>query len=268
MADPVTLAALAERVARAAGALLTEQAAAGSAGVQTKSSPTDLVSAADRASESLIGSLLAEARPDDGVLGEEGAGRPSRSGLLWVFDPLDGTTNYLFGFPQWAVSVACEDAAGPLAACVHDPGRGETFVAGRGHGATLDGRPIRTTARTELATALVATGFGYAASLRTSQARQLVDVIGRVRDVRRGGSAALDLAWVACGRLDGFYEAGLGRWDWAAGLLLVEEAGGRVVAGSSPHGPEQVVAAGPGIFAELAALVGLDEPSRRGEGAG
>lgn len=244
-------------MARAAGAVALEHALRGpAAGLASKSTPTDPVTAADRASEELLLELLAEARPDDAVLGEEGGVRPGTSGLSWVCDPLDGTVNFLFGVPQWAVSVACEDADGAIAGCVYDPSRDEAFVAARGAGATLNGAPIRVRDAAELAQALVATGFGYAAERRASQARQAAEVIARVRDLRRFGAAALDLAWVACGRLDGYYEAGLNAWDWAAGGLLVREAGGAVTRGPSPHGPDQLVASTPGIHPALVELVG------------
>ena len=250
-----SLAQLAERVARAAGALLLEHAGRGARELEAKSSPTDIVSAADRASEQLVVRLLRAARPDDGILGEEGAASRSSTGLCWVVDPLDGTTNFVYGFPHWAVSIACEDGDGPCAACVYDPLRDEAFVARRSHETTLNGATVTAGQERELAQALIGTGFGYLPALRASQGRQLAELVARVRDVRRGGSAALDLAWVACGRLDGYYEAGLGRWDWAAGRLLVERAGGRVALLPSPHGPDQVVAAGPALFDELTALL-------------
>ena len=250
------LAALAESTARAAGALLLESAGAAPRGLSTKSSPTDLVSEADRAAEALISTELGRARPADGIIGEEGARAESRSGLTWIVDPLDGTTNFLFGYPHWAVSIACEGADGPLAGCVFDPSRAEAFVATRGGGAALNGTAIAATARSDLGTALVATGFGYDADARASQARQLAELMSKVRDIRRAGAASLDLAWVACGRLDAFYEAGLGPWDWAAGSLLVEEAGGLFSRGPSAHGPDQILACGPGLHRALAALVG------------
>ena len=184
---------------------------------QAKSTPTDLVSAADRASEALIRERIERAYPSDAILGEEEADRAGSSGRTWVVDPLDGTTNYLFGLPAWAISIACEDVEGPLAACVLDPKRDELFTATRGGGTQLNRQSVVVSARDDISRALVATGFNYDSALRRSQAEQLVTLISSVRDVRRGGAASLDLAWVACGRLDGFYEAGLGRWDWAAG---------------------------------------------------
>jgi myo-inositol-1(or 4)-monophosphatase len=255
--DPRALAGLAERAARAAGALLEEHAARGVVGVEAKSSATDMVSAADRASERLLVELLTAARPDDGLIGEEGAARAGTTGLTWVCDPLDGTTNFLYAFPQWAVSVAVEDAAGPVAACVFDPSRDEAFVAARGGGATLNGRPVRVSPARELQTSLIGTGFAYQAEVRAEQGARMAAVLAAVRDIRRAGSAALDLAWVACGRLDGFFESGIQHWDYAGGMLLVPEAGGVFAVGPGPHdGLLQVVASGPGIHGALRELAG------------
>jgi myo-inositol-1(or 4)-monophosphatase len=252
---PIDLAALAERTARAAGALVVDHLARGAVAVESKSSATDMVSAADRASEQLLVELLTAARPDDGMIGEEGTERAGSTGLTWVCDPLDGTTNYLYGLPQWAVSVAVEDADGPLAACVFDPSRDEAFTAARGEGAVLNGRPIRVSASRELATSLIGTGFAYQAEVRAAQGARMRDVLAQVRDIRRAGSAALDLAWVACGRLDGFFESGIQHWDYAGGMLLVPEAGGLFAVGPGPHdGILQVVASGPGIHGALRAL--------------
>lgn len=255
--EPAELAALAERVAREAGALLVEHASGAAVAVESKSSATDMVSAADHASEELLVGLLTAARPDDGLIGEEGASRPSASGLTWVCDPLDGTTNYLYRLPQWAVSVAVEDDAGPVAGCVYDPSRDEAFTAARGQGATVNGRPIATSGATELATSLIGTGFAYDAGLRAEQAARLPPILAAVRDIRRAGSAALDLAWVACGRLDGFFETDIQHWDYAAGRLLVLEAGGAFQVGPGPHGGRRhVVAAGAGLFEALRAAAG------------
>jgi myo-inositol-1(or 4)-monophosphatase len=252
---PAGLAALCERAARAAGVLLLEHHERPPVAVGTKSSLTDMVSEADVAAQARILSILERERPDDAVLGEEGEDRPGTSGLRWVVDPLDGTTNFLYRYPQWAVSVAVEDEDGPLAGCVYDPSRDEAFIATRGGGAMLAGRPIHTSEEDELATALVATGFGYDHEHRVRQAVQLAAVIGEVRDIRRGGSAALDLAWTACGRLDGYYESGLQHWDWAAGALLVREAGGRCEIGPGPLEVDQIVAGAAGLYPQLAALV-------------
>jgi myo-inositol-1(or 4)-monophosphatase len=246
---------LALDAAREAGALLLDRFGGPASGVESKSSDTDMVSDADRAAERLLLDRIAAARPDDGILGEEGADVVGTSGLRWVVDPLDGTTNYLFGYPVWSVSVACQDDAGGVIGVVHDPTRGETFAAARGAGATLNGRPVRTRAPRGLERALVGTGFAYAPDDRGFQARVLAHLLPRVRDVRRGGSAALDLAWVACGRLDGFYEWGIKDWDRAAGMLLVAEAGGAVSV-FEPEGLEPcVVAAAAAEHDELRGLV-------------
>jgi myo-inositol-1(or 4)-monophosphatase len=186
------------------------------------------VSDADLAAERAIREVLAQLRPGDAVLGEEGGESVATGdgGVRWVVDPLDGTVNYLFGHPQWSVSVACEDAEGTLAGVVLDPLRDEEFAATRSGPALLDGASIVRPARPdELAVALVATGFAYDAAVRARQATVLARVLPRVRDVRRAGSAALDLAWTACGRVDAYYERGAQRWDVAAGALICARAG-------------------------------------------
>ena len=184
------------------------------------------MTAADRASEALIDRRIREVRPDDGMLGEEGAERPGTTGLRWVVDPLDGTVNYLYRIPQWCVSVACEDADGPLVGVVHDPNRRETFVGSRDAGASVGGAALRIGEVADLGGAIVATGFSYEHAVRADQGRSLAGLLGGVRDLRRFGAAALDLAWVADGRVDGYLEFGLQPWDWAAGRLLIAEAGG------------------------------------------
>jgi len=247
---------IAERAARAAGAVLRQRFAGPRTGVGTKSSATDMVSDADRAAEDAILRVILGARPDDAVLGEEGGAREGGSGIRWVVDPLDGTTNFLYGIPQWAVSIAAEDGAGPAAAVVFDPARDELFAAARGGGASLNGVPVAVSDATDLSRALVTTGFSYRPDERAAAAAILPEVLPRVRDIRRAGAASLDLAWVACGRADGYYETLNEWWDVAAGTLLVREAGGLVEdipsVGAHGHG---TVAAGPGIFAALAALV-------------
>lgn len=197
--------------------------------VRTKTSDTDPVTQADHASEDLIARRLLSARPDDGLLGEEdAANRPGTTGVRWVVDPLDATVNFTYRLPHWCVSIAAEDDDGPLVGVVHDPVRRELFAAGRGLGATLDGAPIRVSDVAALDRTLVATGFAYDPAVRADQGQDAADLLGRVRDLRRGGSAALDLAYVAAGRVDAYIEFGLQPWDWAAGRLLVTEAGGRV----------------------------------------
>ena len=222
-------------------------------GLERKSSVTDPVSDADRAAEDTIRELLATERPDDGLLAEEGSRAEAASGRRWVVDPLDGTVNYLYGFPAWCVSVALQDDQGSAVGVVHDPLRDETFRGSRGGGCSLNGSPVRVRERAELSRALVATGFGYDRERRATQAEVVRRVLPRVRDIRRAGAAALDLSWLAAGRLDGYWERGLSAWDWAAGRLLVEEAGGAVaeLAGD----PRGLVAASPGLLPALAELV-------------
>jgi myo-inositol-1(or 4)-monophosphatase len=203
--------------------------------------------------ERTIRELLETERPHDGLLGEEGSRQAGESGRRWVVDPLDGTVNYLYGIPQWCVSVALEDSEGALAGVVLDPVGKELFAAERGAGAHLNGAPIRVRDGTSLDRALVATGFSYEPKRRAEQAEVASRVLPRVRDIRRAGSAALDLAWVAAGRLDGFYERGVKPWDWAAGRLLVEEAGGATR--DLPGEPYGIVAASPALIEDLAALV-------------
>jgi myo-inositol-1(or 4)-monophosphatase len=221
--------------------------------VGVKSSATDMVSAADRDAEALIEAILAEERPDDGLLAEEGAHSRADSGRRWVVDPLDGTTNFLYGFPAWGVSVALEGPDHTILGVVLDPVRDELFEAAYGAGTTLNGEPLEMRPRGSLDTALLATGFGYDAERRSKQARVLGEVLPRVRDIRRAGAAALDLCWVAAGRLDGYYERGVNHWDWAAARLVVSEAGGEVAdLEGQPHG---LAAAHPSLLPSLQDLL-------------
>ncbi|HEY1478876.1 MAG TPA: inositol monophosphatase family protein [Gaiellales bacterium] len=259
MIDTIELLALAERAARSAGELLRARLYGPVSGLAYKSSSTDPVSDADRDAETAILGLLRAARPDDAMLGEEGTAEQGASGLRWVIDPLDGTVNYLYGQPAFAVSIACEDDQGGLVAVVHQPTSGETFSARRGGGATLDGARLSINRPAALEQALVATGFSYDRARRELQGRLVARVLPRVRDVRRGGSAALDLAWVAQGRLDGYYEHGLNAWDWAGGALLVQEAGGRVLRLPAAGGLPEALVAGDGALVDaLAALIADD----------
>jgi myo-inositol-1(or 4)-monophosphatase len=247
---------LAEAVAREAGHQLREAYAGPRVNVTAKSSPTDLVSEADHAAERLIRERLAAARPDDGFLGEEGGDVTGTSGLRWVVDPLDGTINFLFGIPQWAVSIACEDGDGTLTGVIYDPMRDELWSAERDGPARLDGREVGASTRSDLATALVATGFGYDAEVRRVQAEIITRLLPQVRDIRRLGSAALDLAWTAAGRYDAFFERGLNHWDLAAGELLCLRAGLEVRAiPPVPPAEAGVVVAPPGLIGALEPLV-------------
>ncbi len=213
-----------------------------------------MVSDADRDAEALVQGMLAAERPDDGLLAEEGSHSDADSGRRWVVDPLDGTTNFLYGFPAWNVSVALEDREGGLVGVVHDPLREETFTAVRGEGSHLGGSPLSVNDADRLETALVATGFGYDAQRRAAQAELLATVLPRVRDIRRAGAAALDLCWLAAGRVDGYYERGLQHWDWAAASLIAGEAGATVRALEGE--PKGLMAAAPGIADALFELVG------------
>jgi myo-inositol-1(or 4)-monophosphatase len=254
--DPDALVALASDVAGQAVQLLLDGLGRARVSIETKSSATDMVSEMDHAAEQLIVSALLAARPGDGIVGEEGSATAGTSGLRWVIDPLDGTTNYLYDFPGWCVSIAAEDAHGVVAGVVADAVHAETFTATRGGGARRNGAPIGCSPRTDLATALVGTGFGYAAERRRAQADVLVGLLPRVRDVRRMGAAAVDLCSVACGRLDAFYERGLAWWDLAAGGLVAAEAGAVVTAlDGGPLRPGSVLAAAPGLATPLRELL-------------
>jgi myo-inositol-1(or 4)-monophosphatase len=249
------LLAVARDAAHAAAAELRARFGARAAGVRSKSTPTDLVSDADLAAEKAIRELLARRRPGDAILGEEG-GATGDGELRWVVDPLDGTSNYLFGIPVFAVSVACEDDDGAIAGVVLDPIRDECFAATRSGEPTLNGDPIHASERTELATAMVATGFGYDAAVRTRQAAVLQRVLPRVRDIRRAGAAAIDLAWCGCGRFDAYYERGLQHWDYAAGALLAARAGLAVRhLQATDADPAGLLAAPPALLDELEALI-------------
>jgi len=224
-------------------------------GIRTKSTATDPVSEADLAAEAEIRRVLGERRPDDAILGEEG-GATGDGELRWIVDPLDGTVNFLFGIPQFSVSVACQDAEGMVVGVVLDPVRGETFAGTRSGPPTLNGETISGSSRDELATALVSTGFAYDAAVRAKQALVMERLLPRVRDIRRAGSAALDLAWLACGRYDAYYERGVNLWDYAAGGLIASRAG-LVVRELAPadDGPAGLAAAAPALMDELMGLI-------------
>ncbi len=261
------LLAVAERAARAAGAELMQRFGREPIGVRTKSTPTDPVSAADLAAERAIRAVLAAERPADVVLGEEG-GEASPTGaeggagqLRWVVDPLDGTVNFLYGIPQFAVSVACEDRQGTVAGVVIDPVRNECFQATRSGPALLDGEPLSSHRPDTLEGTLVATGFAYAPEIRGAQGEVAARLLRRVRDIRRAGAAALDLCWCASGRVDAYFERGLRLWDFAAGALLCSRAGlevRRLPAGQADGGvrlPDGLVVAAASVIDELEALV-------------
>lgn len=258
--DREALRALADRVATEAAALLLDGLDGVRASVETKSTHTDVVTEMDRRSEALIVERLLAARPDDGVQGEEGAERAGTSGVRWVIDPLDGTTNYLYRFPGFGVSVAAQSEVDgewrSVAGAVVDVVHGARYTAALGGGATCNGAEISVSGATELSRALVATGFSYESERRRRQAAVLADLLPAVRDIRRMGAAAVDLCLVACGRVDAFYEKGLAPWDHAAGVLVATEAG--AIAGDLDGGPAGtgfVLAATPAVFGPLRDLL-------------
>ena len=235
MIDTSALLNVAREAAERAGKILLERFGGPASGVSTKSSSADLVSDADRDAETAILATIREARPTDAILAEEG-GSAEGADLRWVVDPLDGTVNFLFGVPHWCVSIACEDHVGALVGVVYDPCRAEMFCAVRGEGATLNGNRLQLEGSDDLGSALLATGFSYDARERERQGHTLTKLFPRLRDIRRFGAAALDLGWVAAGRVDGFFEADLAPWDLAAGALIVTEAGGELI--ELPPGPD------------------------------
>lgn len=277
MSLPDELLALALDVALEAGALAHRGRRSGAFTVDTKTTPTDPVTEIDRAVERLVVQRLLAERPDDAILGEEGGGRTGTSGVAWVIDPIDGTTNFVYDLPHWAVSIAARLApAGPgaapvagdeVAAVVRAPVLGHTWAATSDGPATRDGAEIACSRQDRLEQALVGTGFGYDAGRRARQGAVVAQVLPRVRDVRRAGAASLDLCSVADGRLDAYYERGLGEWDLAAGGLVARRAGA-VLGGLGPDGRPSwvgahqhgvVVAAGRQLYPALHRLLsGLD----------
>lgn len=260
MAGPDGLAAeladLALGVAREAGALVAARRAEGVSVALTKSSSTDIVTEADEASEALIRSRLLGARPDDGFVGEEGDDVLGGSGVRWIVDPIDGTVNYFLGLPNYAVSIAAADAGGEmLAGVVVNPATGEEYVAVRGGGARVDGVPLRVCEARPLARMVVSTGFSYEPDIRRRQAAAVARLLGEVADIRRFGSAALDLCAVAAGMADAYVEEGVRPWDHAAAGLVAREAGARMELGTGASGRDLVVAAPAASFDGFRALV-------------
>jgi myo-inositol-1(or 4)-monophosphatase len=273
--DPGRLLDLACSAAGEAARMLASRRPAGPLGrpevADTKSSPTDVVTEMDRAAEALIGRLLLAERPGDAILGEEG-GESGHGRVRWIIDPLDGTVNYLYGLPDWAVSIAAEVDGAVVAGVVCVPARDEMFTAVRGEGAWLRSGaqpPIaaRCNAPVALHQALVATGFGYAAARRVVQGEVVAAVLPQVRDIRRGGSCAVDLCSLAMGRVDAFYERGVNYWDFAAGGLVATEAGAQLGGlHGKPAGPEMTIAAEPGLFGALHELLAGLDPERDAPG--
>lgn len=249
---------LATSIAQQAGALALRRRSEGVTVAASKSSMEDVVTLADRETEDLIRSLLAEARPDDGILGEERDSVAGTSGLTWVVDPIDGTVNYLYGIRQYSVSIAVVEGEpepttwSALAGVIFNPAMEELFAATADGGATLNAGALQVAPQVELSQALIGTGFGYRAERRVEQAKVLVGLVARIRDIRRQGSAALDLCDVAAGRLNGYFERGLNPWDHAAGALIAEEAGARVGGLNGARASDDfVLAAEPGLAATL-----------------
>lgn len=225
---------IARTIALEAGALAARRKAEGVEVVDRKSSPVDVVTAADRETEALIRDRLAELRPDDGFYGEESGAETGTSGLTWIVDPIDGTVNYLYGIPHYAVSIAVVEGEpdplswSALAGCVVNPASGETYTATAGGGAWLGERRLEVAASVDLSQALVATGFAYSATERSRQGVIAAGLLGEVRDLRRMGTASLDLCAVATGRVNAYYEWTLSPWDHAAGALIARESGATV----------------------------------------
>jgi myo-inositol-1(or 4)-monophosphatase len=239
------------------GARVVAEGRAGTMQVSTKSSASDLVTQVDRATEAWLVEQLSGLRPHDAVLGEEGGSRPGRSGVRWLIDPIDGTVNFVLGLPQYAVSVAAEVDGVVVAAAVVNPQTNECFRAHAGGGAWCGQRRLHGPRQVPLERAVLATGFGYDAQTRSRQAAVVASLLGRIGDIRRLGAASLDLCLVAAGRVDGYFEAALNPWDWAAGALIATEAGcvvdGAVEESGSGGGPSRrlTVAAGPGLVGPL-----------------
>ncbi|HEX9066039.1 MAG TPA: inositol monophosphatase family protein [Streptosporangiaceae bacterium] len=283
------LLALAGQVAMAAGEMLASQHGR-PAVVGTKSSPTDVVTELDQAAERLIRDRIVVARPDDAILGEEGGQTGGDAPVRWIVDPLDGTVNYLYGLPDWAVSIAAEADGQVLAGAVCVPRRDALYGAALGSGAwqasladapavlaailaggaddvpvSAGARPLACTAGVTLERALVATGFGYQRARRVIQGQVVSAVLPLVRDIRRGGACAVDLCSLAAGNIDAYYERGVQYWDIAAGSLIAREAGAEVAGlAGRPPGPELTIAAGPGLFGELEGLLGRLDAARDG----
>lgn len=251
------LLALARQLADEAGSFLLEGWSRPRTGIETKSTGTDMVSEMDRGTERLIVDTIMRERPNDAILGEEGTTRSGTSGVRWIIDPLDGTTNYLYGLPMWAVSIGVEVDGVLRVGVVTNPALGEEYWAERGSGAFRNGESIAPSTQNTLGHALVATGFSYQSSRRAVQADVLSRLLPQVRDIRRAGSAATDMCWVACGRVDAYYEAGCAPWDLAAGTVIAREAGA-IVTGRGQAEPDDklCLTAAPNLHAMLDEIIG------------
>ena len=248
------LVSLAEEVARSTGALLMQRP--DSFTFTEKSSAVDFATQMDQQAESLIVKSLLAARPDDGIIAEEGAAQPSKSGITWVIDPLDGTVNYLYGLPGWNISIAAKNQEGVIAGVVFAPTINTLWKATKGGGAYLNNKPIKCNDPVNLNLALIATGFSYDLELRKEQGARIQKLIPQIRDLRRNGAAAVDLCYVAMGAVDAYFESSLKEWDFAAGGLIATEAGALISGrtGGAPDG-DMVVCAGPSLHAQLLAQI-------------
>ncbi len=253
--DPADLERIASTTARAA-AVVVMAAHGRPHPVGLKSSPTDVVTQTDLRAEDLVRRLLREATPEAGILGEEGGKTAPGARLQWVIDPLDGTINFLYGVPLFAVSIAAAVDGAIVAGAVVDVIHDELFSAHAGGGSRLDGEPISVSSCSSLANALVTTGFSYRAELRAVQGEVASRLLSRARDLRCFGSAALEICWVACARVDGYFQRDTEIWDRAAGALIAQEAGARTEM-PCPENDDLVIAAGPGVFEDLLAVVQL-----------
>ncbi|CAN2191566.1 SuhB Archaeal fructose-1,6-bisphosphatase and related enzymes of inositol monophosphatase family [Candidatus Nanopelagicaceae bacterium] len=248
------LLSLAQKVGAEAGALLMDRPLAFE--IESKSTAIDIATQMDIKAEKFIVESLLAARPDDGIIGEEGASIESKSGITWVIDPLDGTVNYFYGLPGWNVSIAAKDSEGVIVGVVTAPTINSTWWATRGGGAFYNGHAIKCNDPVELDRALIATGFQYDVAHRVTQLEDFSKLVPIVRDLRRNGAAAVDLCHVAMGALDGYYEAGLKEWDWSAGGLVATEAGATFR--QYGQGPMRIsMAAGPHLHSQLEAHLGF-----------
>jgi len=253
-AEYIALMNVAARIARQAGDLVYAGRRAGAGTVQTKSSATDMVTEWDAASEQLILQQLGLVRPGDSIIGEEGTQIVGTSPYTWFVDPIDGTTNFLYNLSGYAISIAACIGVKPIAAAVFLPVTRELFVAAQGHGAWLGSNPLRVSSCESLDTALIGTGFSYSSTRRDAQGQRISRLLPQVRDIRRCGAAAADLCFVACGRLDAYFEEGLQSWDLAAGQLIASEAGAKISNFSGePITPSEVLVSTPGIHSSLIA---------------
>lgn len=259
--DGASLRALAEATARDTGMWVAAQRRHGVGGTSTKSTATDLVTLLDRGAETRIVERLRRSRPHDAIVGEEGANELGSTGIQWLIDPIDGTTNLVYDLGGYAISIGALDAQGAIAGAVYVPSSGELFSAHRGGGATCDGVAISPSSTRELGQALVGTGFSYDADRRRLQAHRIAMVLPHIRDLRRFGAAAVDLCLVACGRLDVYFEQHLNSWDTAAGALIAAEAGcdvGNFAGGPARH--DEVLACAPALFEAMVALLHATTP--------